>query len=216
MVDSPLLERVPLRPSGHRDAAPDLAADPAVHSADAAPRQGARLRGDLEQGEERGAAEDDHPFAEREARACAAQSRAGGRGRLGDALRRAVDRRPSQGAPGRGLRPHSRHSALSAILRRFDRDGRRQGLRGAGVDALAAGASDGRALLRRSCLYRRARQLHPRRPRESRLRTRDRARLLSRNSASLFRPGRSLLLSLRQDDATSRRGSQARTRSASR
>ena len=57
-----------------------------------------------------------------------------------------------------------------------------------------------RALLRRSRLYRRARPLDAGRPRAARFRTRSRARVLSRHSASLFRQGRSLLLPLRQDD----------------
>ena len=114
--------------------------------------------------------------------------------------------RATEGASGRGLRPHSGHSALSSILRRFDCDGRRQGVRGAQVDALAAGDSRGGALLRRSRLYRCARPLRSRSPRQSRLRTRSRARLLSRHSASLFRQGRSLCPPLRRNDAALARG----------
>src|ERR1700734_1691095 len=67
---------------------------------------------------------------------------------------RAPGRRATQGASGRGLRPHSRHSPLPAILRRLDGDGRRQDVRSAAVHALAARDSRRRALLRRSGLYR--------------------------------------------------------------
>ena len=169
---------------------------------------------DLEQGAGRGAAENDHACAKRKARARAPQSRQGRRRRLGHALWRAADRGATQGASGRGLRPHSRHSPLSAILRRFDGDGRRQNVRSAAVHALAAGGSCRRALLRRSRLYRGARPLRPRQPRRSRLRTRNPGRLLSRHSASLFRQGRSLFLPLREDDAALARSDGHGARSA--
>ncbi len=144
---------------------------------------------------------DDHPVAERAARPRSPRSQQRGRGRLGDALRRAADPRAPGGASSRGLRPHSRHSALSAILRRLDRNGRRQGVRGARLDALAAGGPDRRALLRRSRLYWRARPFAAREPWPSRLRTRSGARLLPRHSAGLRRQGRPLRPPVRGDDA---------------
>ena len=127
-------------------------------------------------------------------------------GRLGDALREAAGRRAAQGAQGEGLRPHSRHAALSAIFRGLDRDRLRQGLRYAEGHALAARAEDRRALLRRPDLYRSARKLGAGGARRPRFRAGGGARLLSRNSAILFRQGRSLLLPLRQDDAPLARG----------
>ncbi len=169
----------------------------------------------LEQGARRGAAENDHARAKRKAWARAPQHGQGRRRRLGHALWRAPDRRASQGASGGGLRPHSRHPPLSAILRRLDGDGRRQDVRSAAGHALAARDSSGRALLRRSGLYRCARPLDPRQPRRSRLRTRGPGRLLSRHSASLFRQGRSLFLPLREDDASLARGDWAWTRTGS-
>ena len=138
------------------------------------------------------------------ARRCQARRR-----RLGDALRGAADQRAHQIAADQRLRPHSRHPALPAILRGLDRDGRGQGVPDVADDALAAGRPHRRALLRRSRLYRRPCPLHPRRSRAPRFRTRSRTRLLSRNSAGLFRQGRSLLLPLREDDAAF-----ARSRSA--
>ena len=53
-----------------------------------------------------------------------------------------------------GLRPHPARAALSAILRRDDGDGLRQGVRGVAGDALAADPAGRRALLRRPRLYR--------------------------------------------------------------
>ena len=93
------------------------------------------------------------------------------------------------------------------------RDGRRQGVRGVAGDALAADAARRRAVVRRSRLYRRAGALDPRRARRARLRARSPARLVPRHSARLFRPGRSLLLPLRQDDAAAARRAGPRAKS---
>ena len=60
-------------------------------------------------------------------------------GRLGDALRQSVDRFAAGGDAAGRLRPHSGHAALSAIRRRDDGDGCRQGVRRACRYALAAG-----------------------------------------------------------------------------
>ena len=144
--------------------------------------------------------------------AAGARRRRADRSRLGDALRPAGDRRAPRRAAGQGLRPHPARAALSAILRGDERDGRRQGVRGAAGDALAADAARRRALVRRSRLYRRARALDPRFARRARLRARSPARLVPRHPARLFRPGRSLLLPLRQDDAAAARRARARAK----
>ena len=110
--------------------------------------KGKRLRGDLEQGARREPAEDHHARNRREARRRAGGGRARSRRalcrRLGDALRQAVDRRTPRGAAGRRLRPHPARAALSAILRRHQRDSLRQGVRRPQDDALAAGAAGSR------------------------------------------------------------------------
>ncbi len=82
---------------------------------------------------------------------------------------------------GKRLRPHSGRAALSAILRREHRDGRGQGRRRAEGHALATGDPDRRAVVRRSCLYRRARPLDAGWPGKTRFRAGSRARLLSRH-----------------------------------
>ena len=75
---------------------------------------------------------------------------AGRDGRLGDALRQSGDRRAAAGDEGCRVRAHPARAALSAILRRDDRDRQRQGVRRAGGDALAAGDAHAAALSRRS------------------------------------------------------------------
>ena len=159
LVDSPLSEGVPLRPPGHRDAAPVLAADPRVHSVDAAARQRARLRVDLEQGAERGAAEDDHPFAERKARPRARRS--GARASWSTGRCATARRRSPSGS--RRFRPRAAtaFSSFRSIRNIAPPRPRPSATRPSRRWRRCAGsrASGRGALLRRSGLYRRARQL---------------------------------------------------------
>ena len=117
--------------------------------------QGQGLRQDLEQGARRGAAQDHHARAGREARRRA--RRRAHRRRLGHALRQS-DARPSRIAQLQRarLRPSPDRAALSAVRRGHDGHGVRRGLPRADAPALAAGGAGGAALLRRSCLHRRA------------------------------------------------------------
>ncbi len=68
-------------------------------------------------------------------------------GRLGDALRQSLDSIAARGDAEGGLRPYSGGAALSAICRRYYRDGLRQGVPIAGNHALAAGAAGRPALV---------------------------------------------------------------------
>ena len=149
LVDAPVSQGIPVRPAGRRDQSPAVVADPQSGDPVQAPADEApRLRGDLEQGAQREPAEDHHARNRREARRRVGGGRARSRRalcrRLGDALRQAVDRRTPRGAAGRRLRPHPARAALSAILRRHQRDSLRQGVRHPQDDALAAGAAGSR------------------------------------------------------------------------
>ena len=74
----------------------------------------------------RGAAQDHHALAGREARRRA--GRRAHRGRLGHALRQSEHGQPDRAAAARGLRPHPARAALSAVRRGHDGHGLRRGL----------------------------------------------------------------------------------------
>ncbi len=122
-------------------------------------------------------------------------------GRLGHALRQAVDRRASRDLAARRMRPHPADPALPPILRGDQRDGRRRRVRSVAGDALATDAAHRRALFRPARIYLRARNIHEGVAGPARFRARCDRRLLSRHPAELFRQGRSLFLPLRQDHA---------------
>jgi hypothetical protein len=216
LVDAPLSQGIPLRPARDRNAALAVVADPQPRNPDApSGPERSRLRHDLEQGARRKSAGDDHAGAIGQARDPAGEPgwRASDRGRLGDALRQAVDSEPARRVAGGRLRPHPAHAALSAILRRDHGDGLRQGVRCAEDDAMAALASRRPALFRRSRLYRRPRGFDPRLARRARFRAGSAARIVPRHPAILFRPGRPLLLPLRENDAAAAKGARSRARS---
>ena len=91
----------------------------------------------------------------------------------------------------RRLHAHPRGAALSAILRGDDGDRQRRGVRRAGADALAAGAANAAALLRRSALYRGAADAHRSAAQGARFRARAAAAELPRHAAANARAWRS-------------------------
>ncbi len=111
----------------------------------------------------------------------------------------------ARGLVAAGLRPHPLLPALSAICGDHHGHRQRQVVSRADEDALRAGAAHRAALLRRAGLYRSAGPFDRAASRDARLRTGGDHRLLSRHSAILFRQGRSLSLSLPEDDAPAAR-----------
>ena len=149
-VGAPLSQGIPLRSARDREPGPGVAARAQRrHPAHPPAPQGARLRQDLEPGQERIPAQDHHPLAGREARRRAGAARAAAPGRLGDALRQSLDRVAARRSGGARLRPHPGDPALSAVLRRHYGDGGRRSVSRAQDHAVPAGAADRRALLRR-------------------------------------------------------------------
>ena len=210
-VGAPLSQGIPLRSARDREPGPGVAARAQRrHPAHPPAPQGARLRQDLEPGQERIPAQDHHPRAGREARRRAGAARAAAPGRLGDALRQSLDRVAARRSGGARLRPHPGRPALSAILRRHDRDGGRRGVSRAQDHALPAGAADRRALLRRPRLYRRAGVVDECGDRAARFQARPHPGVLPRHTEGLCRQGRSLLRAMPRDHAAAAREARPR------
>ena len=113
-----------------------------------------QIRRDLGQGRQRLAAPRHHPIADREAgprHVPAVSTGSGWRSPCATALPRSPGDRPPDGG---GLRAHPPGAALSAICRRHDSHGLRQGFRASRQAALAAGPAGRAALARRSGLCR--------------------------------------------------------------
>ena len=158
--DAPLPQGVPLGPPRHRGAALEVVADPQPDHPDRAPGpQGQGLRQDLEQGAQRGPAQDHHPRRRPRSLAAAARRTSASWSTGPCATPIPTHGQPDRAAAAPRLRSHPARAALSAIRRGHDGHGLRQGLRRADAHALAAGRAGGAALLRRSRLYRRAGRL---------------------------------------------------------
>ena len=119
----------------------------------------------------------------------------------------------ARGAAEGGVPDDPARAALSAVFGDDHGDRQRQGVRGAGEDALAAGGAHGARLLRRGLLHRGAGEEHRRRRRGARLRARRGPHQLSRHAGDLSRARRPLPLPVPQDDAAGAReaGLAART-----
>ena len=177
-----------------------------------AQRQG--LRGDLEPGAGRIAAAHHHPRAVRRARRSARRRLARPRppGRLGDALRQAVDAGGDAQDGRGGLHPAAPVRPLSAVRRGDHRDRLRSGVPRAARGALAAGGAHRAALFRAPLVHRGARPLDRGPPRRALLAAGGRARVVPRPAQALPDARRPVPLPVRQD----RRGCCARASAGTR
>ena len=175
--------------------------------------QGQGLRQDLEQGAQRGAAQDHHARAGREARRRA--RRRAHRGRLGHALRQSehgaagIAQLQREGCDRILIVPLYPQYAAATTATACD-----EAFRALMRTALAAGGAGGAALLRRSRLHRRAGGLDPRPPRRPRLRARGADRLLPRHAAALPGERRPLPLPVPEDLAAAARAARLAATSA--
>ena len=174
--------------------------------------QGARLRQDLEPGQERIPAQDHHPLAGREAR-----RRAG----AAAAPRLLVDWAMRYGNPSiasrladlvaQRLRAHSRRPALSAVLRRDHGDGGRRGLSRARAPCGSSRRCGSRAPYYDDPVYIEALASSTSGgDRAARFQARCHPRVVPRHTEGLCRQGRSLLHAMRRDHAAAARRARPR------